>query len=574
MEAFHEIALQINSFLWHDWVLYAVLGSCVLYTLWSVSSQYRALTHGVAVTLGYYDNRKDPGAINHFQALSTALSGTVGLGNIGGVAIAISLGGPGALFWMWIVGVLGMSMKMVEVTLAMLYRNVDDPRNPHGGPMWVAKKAFAEKGPKWAKFGSFLGGLYCVTLLIGALSGGNMFQAWNVAEVSASFFGIPRLLVGVILALSVAAVLLGGIKRIGQVTGFFVPVMCVVYVISGVSVIAINITDVPAIFHLIVSSAFSPTEISGAFVGGSVGAAMLWGMKRALFSSEIGQGSSAIAHSAAKTGEPVREGIIAGLEPFIDTIIVCTITGLVILLSGVWNRSPDLSFDSVPQVIQQSEGSWYLRSNSLPENAHVSSWDDGIGVFMIRGTTETDGKTGGFKRWYGVVVRDSTGDYLRLDSVESDTRPVLRDSGVYKTFAGASLTALAFDQSFDGFGRWLIVIAAWMFALSTIIAWGYYGEQAFVYLFGNRGVVAFKVLYCSMTLVATLGFIRTDRELDTLTTIGTGIVLITGMSITLAFGHKAIAAYKQYIRRLKTGEFLSQKHGLNISDSKLDVGEG
>jgi len=564
MEAFHQIALQINSFLWHDWVLYTVLATCVLYTVWSVSSQYRALTHGAAVTLGYYDNQNDPGAINHFQALSTALSGTVGLGNIGGVAIAISLGGPGALFWMWVVGVLGVSMKMVEVTLAMLYRNLDDPQNPHGGPMWVAKKAFAEKGAGWAKFGTWLGGLYCVTLLIGAFTGANMFQAWNVAEVSASFFGIPRLLVGAVLAMSVAAVLIGGIKRVGQVTGIFVPVMCVIYVTAGIIVIALNISQVPAMFKLIISSAFSPTESTGAFVGGSVGAAMLWGMKRALFSSEIGQGSSAIAHSAAKTAEPVREGIIAGLEPIIDTIIVCTITGLVILLSGVWNRSPDLNFDSLPAVVQQSDSSWIVHSQRLLENNDLSRWTEGSGVFMVRTVAGKDDKTSGYRRWYGSITRDDKGIYLSLDPVISDTRPVLRDAGVFKIYAGASLTAFAFDQTYDGLGRWLIVIAAWMFALSTIIAWGYYGEQAFVYLFGSRRVIAFKLLYCTMTLVATFGFIRTDRELDTLTTIGTGIVLIASMSITLTFGHKAIAAYRQYIPRLKAGEFLSQKHDLGI----------
>jgi AGCS family alanine or glycine:cation symporter len=331
MEAFFEIAQQINSFLWHDYVLYMVLASSVFFTIWSVSTQYRALTHGTAVTMGYYNDKNDPGAINHFQALSTALSGTVGLGNIGGVAIAISLGGPGALFWMWVVGVLGVAMKMVEVTLAMLYRNVDDPQNPHGGPMWVAKKAFAEKGANWVKFGVYLGGLYCITLLIGSLSGGNMFQAWNVAEVSASFFGIPRLLSGFILTVCVAAVLIGGITRIGRVTGIFVPVMCVVYLIAGVGVIAMNIEQVPQLFSLIIDSAFSPTQMSGAFVGGSVGAAMLWGMKRALFSSEIGQGSSAIAHSAARTNEPVREGIIAGLEPGTRPVTVQTMS---VSLSG------------------------------------------------------------------------------------------------------------------------------------------------------------------------------------------------------------------------------------------------
>ncbi|HMQ15629.1 MAG TPA: amino acid carrier protein, partial [Phycisphaerae bacterium] len=327
----------INVVLWHDWVLYVVLGTGVLFTIWSGFSQYVALTHGVAAVRGVYDRREDPGAINHFQALSTALSATVGLGNIGGVALAIALGGPGAVFWMWMVGLFGMSLKLTEVTLSMLYRNTDDPDNPHGGPMWVADKGFAAWG--LPALGKLIGVVFVVTLIISAITGGNMFQAWNVAEITASYFpSVPKPAVGIILAMLVGLVIIGGIKRIGAVAGRLVPFMCVFYMLAAIYVVFAEVRQVPEMLRLIFVCAFSPADVDKAFLGGTAGYAFLWGMKRALFSSEAGQGSAPIAHSAAKTDQPVREGIVSGLEPFVDTLVVCTLTTLVILLSGAWNR--------------------------------------------------------------------------------------------------------------------------------------------------------------------------------------------------------------------------------------------
>lgn len=561
METFHAVAQTINAFLWHDYVLYAVLATGVLFTVWSVSGQYRALTHGTAVTLGHYDDPHDPGAINHFQALSTALSATVGLGNIGGVAIAIALGGPGALFWMWVVGVLGMAVKVIEVTLSMLYRNLDDPENPHGGPMWVAKKAFAEWGPGWSKFGVFLGGFYCVALLVGTFAGGNMFQAWNVADISAIYFGWSRPVVGAVLAITVAAVLIGGIKRIGQVTSLLVPLMCLAYIIAGLYVIILNIEQIPSIIAMVFRSAFNPTEVTGAFVGGSIGAAMLWGMKRALYSSEVGQGSSAIAHCAVKTNEPVREGLVAGLEPFIDTLVVCTITALVLLSSGVWNRGPDVFFDQTPVISSSDDSRWSAQAQLMPV-AGSESWQDGTGFFMIW----HDDHGGAEDRWFGTLEVRDDGTYLVLDLLHSDTRPVFRDAGAFQAYAGASLTAFAFDQTHDWLGKWLVTLAAWMFALSTIISWGYYGEQAIVYLFGQRVVLGYRLMYCCATFVATLGFMRTDRELDTVTTTGTGLVLLASLPITVIFGYKAIAAYRIYVAKLKAGEFDTDYHKARLVD--------
>ncbi len=340
MDSLNDVMATMNNILWHNVVLFVLLGTGIVLTIWSRFSQGVALTHGWKVIRGHYDDPDDPGAINHFQALSAALSATVGLGNIGGVALAIALGGPGAVFWMWVVGFFGMSIKLTEVTLSMLYRNTDDPDNPHGGPMWVVSKGLPRLNPSLKGLARFIGVVFCITLLVSTITGGNMFQAWNVGEITQEYFGIPSVASGIILALIVAAVILGGIKRIGAVAGRLVPFMVALYLLAGTYVLAVNIDLMLPMLKLIVTSAFSGSEASGAFIGGTMGYAFLFGMKRALFSNEAGQGSSPIAHSAAKTDEPVREGIVAGLEPFIDTLIVCTFTALVILSTGVWNRAP------------------------------------------------------------------------------------------------------------------------------------------------------------------------------------------------------------------------------------------
>ena len=213
MDGFLAFLTALNGIIWHDAVLIILLATGVVFTIWSGFCQYRALTHGVLVLRGSYDDPDHPGAISHFQALSAALSATVGLGNIGGVALAIALGGPGAIFWMWVVGVFGMAIKLTEVSLSMLYRNTDDPDNPHGGPMWVASKGLARVNPRLAPVGGFIGGVFCLTLLVSSVTGGNMFQAWNVGEVTEEYFAIPSIVSGIVLAVLVGMVIIGGIKR-------------------------------------------------------------------------------------------------------------------------------------------------------------------------------------------------------------------------------------------------------------------------------------------------------------------------------------------------------------------------
>ena len=554
MEAMNRFLATANAYLWHDYVLYVLLGTGVLFTVRSGFSQYRALTHGFNVIRGTYDHPDDPGAINHFQALSAALSATVGLGNIGGVALAIALGGPGAVFWMWVIGLFGMATKLVEVTLSMLYRNTDNPTNPHGGPMWVIAKGLERKGPGWAKLGRAIGVIFCITTLIMCMTGGNMFQAWNVGEVTQSYFGIPSIVCGAILVLVVGATILGGITRIGAIAGRLVPGMLTLYLISTLLVLVVNFERIPEMFTLIFRGAFGPIEASGAFIGGTFGYAFLFGMKRALFSSEAGMVSSPIAHSAAKTKEPVREGIVAGLEPFIDTIVVCTLTALVILSTGVWQRGAEALLPEATRFLQTEDGLWTLNTTTISSRTN-GEWLSNQQVFVLYNGDANPGSGNNLHQLDGLTVADDSGRIsVFWNTTASTTPPVLKDSDVYASYVGATLTAFALDTVIPGLGKWLITIAVWLFAVSTMISWSYYGEQAMVFLAGERSVLAYKFVFCALILVATAGLLRTDAELDNLSSFGSGVMLIANLPIMWIFGGQAIRAYKNYIRRLDNGE--------------------
>tara|TARA_Y100000996_G_scaffold209580_2_gene164545 strand:- start:1086 stop:2783 length:1698 start_codon:yes stop_codon:yes gene_type:complete len=559
MDSILGILIALNRIIWHDSVLIILLGTGVIFTIWSGFCQYRALTHGVLVLRGTYDDPNHPGAINHFQALSAALSATVGLGNIGGVALAIALGGPGAIFWMWIVGLFGMAIKLTEVSLSMLYRNTEDPDNPHGGPMWVVSKGLSKLNPKLAPLGKLIGGLFCFTLLISTATGGNMFQAWNVGEITEEYFGIPSILTGITLAILVGMVIIGGIKRIGAVAGRLVPFMVSLYLIAGLFVLISNAGEIPSMLALIVRSAFIPQEMTGAFIGGTAGYAFLFGMKRALFSNEAGQGTSPIAHSAAKTDEPVREAMVAGLEPFIDTIVVCTFTALVILSTGVWNRAPEAQLDTLPTFSLIDSDSWVLETVTAPQRIN-DDWSEGDIVFIIVNADANPQSGNNSHRLEGRVVEMidedslSSGLFILWDQLSSESRPTINETGIYATYVGATLTAKAFDSVIPGLGKWLITLAVWLFAISTMISWSYYGEQGVVFLFGDRMVLTYKFVYCALIIIATWGFIESDADLDNLTGVGTGVMLWANVPIMWLFVNQAMRSYHDYIHRLKTGQ--------------------
>lgn len=555
LDSFNAIVATITAFLFQDAFLWVLLGTGALFTVWSGFCQYRALTHGTAVLRGLYDDRDDPGAINHFQALSAALSATVGLGNIGGVALAVDLGGPGAVFWMWVVGLLGMAIKLTEVTLSMVYRNTDDPANPHGGPMWVVTRGAEELSPRFAWIGKAVAWAFCLTLLAYTITGGAMFQSWNVGDLTEEYFGVPSWITGAVLAVGVGLVIIGGIKRIGAVAGRLVPTMVVLYLLGGTYVLVVNWELIPGLVRQILVSAFNPQDASGAFIGGTMGYAVMIGMRRALFSSEAGAGSSPIAHSAAKTDEPVREGVVGGLEPFIDTIVVCTFTSLVILSSGVWERSGEGVYDTLPAVVEAGAGVYTLETLPAPERTIEDGWSDGENVFVIvEGDVNPDTDNPLHRLDGRVVIGPDGSAVIEYAALPMGRPPTLSEPQVYATYPGATLTAKAFDSALPGLGKWLVTLVSWLFALSTMISWSYYGEQGVIYMFGDRAVPLYKWLFCLLVVVATLGFIETPRDLDNFSSLGNGLMLWVNVPITLFFGYKAMNVYRSYIRRLKSGE--------------------
>ena len=312
-------------------VLILLLGG-IYYSFFFGWLSLRGMRHSIDIIRGRYDNPDDPGEISHFQALTSALSATVGLGNIAGVAIAVSLGGPGAIFWMIITAFFGMSSKLASCTLAIMYRKIHPDGHISGGPMYYLENGLGSIGLR--EFGRTLAVIFAFLTVGGSFGGGNMFQANQTLEILGTispFFKTYNWVVGIVLAFLVALVIIGGIRRIGSVTSRVVPVMCLLYVGTSMVIILSHITRVPELIGTIIDQAFSPRALYGGFIG-----VMVTGIKRAAFSNEAGLGSAAFAHAAAKTDEPAREGMVAMIGPFIDTVVICLMTGLVCLITGVY----------------------------------------------------------------------------------------------------------------------------------------------------------------------------------------------------------------------------------------------
>ena len=309
-------------------IVLTLLIGAITFTIYFGFINVRGFKHSIEIIKGKYDNPDDIGQISHFQALTSALSATIGLGNIAGVAIAVTLGGPGAVFWMVFIAFFSMSAKFVSATLGLMYRKVNDDGSVSGGPMYYLTYGFESKG-KLSYLGKILGVMYAVFIIGGAFGGGNMFQANQSYELFGKLTGIPNYIYGIILAILVGFVIVGGIKRIGETTEKIVPSMVTIYVAASLFIILSNITMIPNVISSIISEAFNPSAAYGGFIG-----ALVTGIKRGVFSNEGGVGSASIAHSAAKTDEPVREGIVAMIGPFIDTIVVCFMTACVILITA------------------------------------------------------------------------------------------------------------------------------------------------------------------------------------------------------------------------------------------------
>lgn len=309
------------------WIVMWLVVAATVFTVYFAFVQLRSFGHAISLVKGDYSDPNDAGEVSHFQALATALSGTVGLGNIAGVAVAVGIGGPGATFWMILAGLLGMASKFTECTLGVKYRNEYADGTVSGGPMYYISKGFAERGMPGGKFLAVLFSIFCI---LGALGGGNMFQANQAhAQLSGILGDFPGWITGVIFAGVVFAVIVGGIKSIARVTEKVVPFMGILYVAAAVVILIVNYDKIGWAFGQIFAGAFSGLGVAGGLVG-----ALIQGFKRAAFSNEAGVGSAAIAHSAVRTNEPITEGFVSLLEPFIDTVVICTMTALVIVITG------------------------------------------------------------------------------------------------------------------------------------------------------------------------------------------------------------------------------------------------
>ena len=318
---------SISGFLWGPVTIIMLVGTGVFITLLMRFIQMRHFIYGWQLISGKYDNPEDSGEITHFQALSAALSATIGTGNIAGVGTAIAIGGPGAMFWMWVTAVFGMALKYGECLLSLKYRYIHEDGSVSAGPMYYLERGL---GQKW------LGWLFAFFAATASFGIGNMVQANSVAQPMLEYFGIPKLVTGMVIGALVFAVIVGGIKRIGHVASRLVPFMSAFYIIGALVVIIMNIEAVPASFAMIFHDAFTGTAATGGFAGAALAQVIRIGVARGVFSNESGLGSAPIAHGAAQTNEPVREGLVAMLGPFIDTLVICTMTGLVIITTGAY----------------------------------------------------------------------------------------------------------------------------------------------------------------------------------------------------------------------------------------------
>ena len=497
MNSFNDLLLFLDSLLGSSpWFPYVLLGVGIFFTIYLKFPQIRYFKHAWRVLTGKYDKKDAEGDTNHFQALSTALSGTVGTGNIGGVALALSIGGPAALFWMWMTAFFGMTTKFVEVTLSHKYRVKAEDGTMSGGPMYYMDRRL---NMKW------LAVLFAIATVISSFGTGSLPQINNIAQSMNDSFGIEHMVTGGVLAILLAMVILGGIKRIAYITSRVVPLMAALYIIGALGVIFYNIENLIPSFVSVFADAFTGSAATGGFVGAAFAYAFTKGVNRGLFSNEAGQGSAPIAHAAAKAKEPVSEGMVSILEPFIDTIIICTLTGMVILSSGAWHEKHENEFQRSDMIIlageyqQQNQDQFqqvaaYL--NEMPSNAELYQGE----ILVKDGKAVSDGFTIINSRSFAEnVVFLLPGEHVyngKLNIVDGQLKNqeiVVKGNSLIHS---ASLTTEAFTRGYFGeSGKYIVTIGLLLFAFSTAIAWSYYGDRAMTYLLGARSVMPYRVIY-------------------------------------------------------------------------------
>ncbi|MDG1951454.1 MAG: AGCS family amino acid carrier protein [Gammaproteobacteria bacterium] len=506
MDAVNDFLIFVDGYLGSAiWFPALLLSTGVFFTLYLRFPQVRYFRHAISITTGRFDKSDADGDTTHFQALATALSGTVGTGNIGGVALALHLGGPAALFWMWVTAFFGMTSKFVEVTLSHKYREKTPDGSMAGGPMYYMEKGL---NAKWLAI------LFALATVLSSFGTGSLPQINSIAAGLKSTFDIEPIVTACVLSVLLGLVILGGIKRIARFAAAVVPSMAVIYLIGAFAVILPNLENIVPSFVSVFSDAFSGSAATGGFLGATFAYAFDRGVNRGLYSNEAGQGSAPIAHAAAKTDEATDEGMVSILEPFIDTICICTITGLVILSSGVWNEKFDNQFQRADMIFvagayDQSDQDDVNSISGMLNGAATSARGYSGKISLIEGVVQNkEDFTLINSRSFAEDIRFSNnGENLSADVIVTDGR--LDDSGIVVTgkslIHSVPLTTVAFTRGFFGdFGQYIVAVGLMLFAFSTAIAWSYYGDRAMTYLFGPKSVTPYRVVYVIAFFYAAL----------------------------------------------------------------------
>ena len=511
MVAFNEFLLLLDGYLSGSWWFPAFLiGTGIFFTAYLGFPQFKFFAHGWRIVTGKYAKEEADGETTPFEALTTAMSGAVGTGNIGGVALAIWIGGPAAIFWMWITAIFGMTTKFVEVTMAHKYRTTLSDGSISGGPMYYIEKSFNKR---WA------GVLFAALMMICAIGSGNMPQINNIASVLDSTFSIPKLATGLILGFMLWLIISGGIKRIAKIASKLVPFMAVIYFGGALIVVIENYQNIIPSFHSIFSQVFSGSAAAGGFLGASFAMSLKLGVARGLYSNEAGQGSSPIAHASAKTEHSVEQGMVSILEPFIDTIVVCSVTALVILSSGAWIQKYDNTFERSSMAIFAGE---YTESNSKDVEE--------LGKYILdarkftSNTTSVENYSGILKIIMGQLqqkevtvfhnnsIAEDVTFYQNGNLFEGPLEIVngeIKDSSIVvegkSLIHSAELTSKAFGSGVLGkYGEYIVAIGLLLFAFSTAIAWSYYGDRSTAYIFGENAVPWYRLIYVACFIAAAI----------------------------------------------------------------------
>jgi len=517
MVEFNNFLITLDGYIGGaPWFPMMLIGAGIFFTIYLGFPQFKFFGQGWRILSGKYIKDSTKGETTPFQALTTALSGTVGTGNIGGVALAIWVGGPAAIFWMWITAIVGMTTKFVEVSLAHKYRITLNDGTISGGPFHYIEHGM---NMKWLAI------LFAVLMMFSAIGTGNMPQINNIAEVMNSEFSIEPLITGSVLSILLLLVIVGGIKRIATIASALVPTMGLIYITGSLIVILDNYQNIIPSFHAIFSQVFSGSSAVGGFLGASFALALQKGVARGAFSNEAGQGSSPIAHASSKTEDPVEEGIVSLLEPFIDTIIVCTITALVILSSGAWSDKHLNTFDKTSTVIIEGVYSDTTVKGDVNEsdvtelrkyiNGQKSTINNFDGVLnVVNGVISNDNITILHKNSIAedVTILSSSGDY-ELGYSFNGSLSVSNGSLAYNNVVlegkslvhSAELTAIAFKSGVLGvYGGYIVAIGLLLFAFSTAIAWSYYGDRSAAYVFGEKSVIWYRLIYVACFFSAAI----------------------------------------------------------------------